>query len=71
MNQVIWNNKHINITRQSVIEKHLLEEDFLTVGDVFFRRVNRDLSPIIDRFNTFAPELPVTARADPRPFYPS
>ena len=26
-----------------------MEEDFLTVGDLFFRRVNRDLSPI-DRF---------------------
>ena len=23
-----------------------------------------------DDFNPFAPELPVTARADPRPFYP-
>ena len=30
--------------------KHLLEEDILTVGDLFFRRVNRDPSPT-DRFN--------------------
>ena len=29
--------------------KHLLEEDILTVGDLFFRRVNRDPSPT-DRF---------------------
>ena len=48
-NQVIWNIKHIIIKKHSVFEKHLLEEDILTVGDLFFRRVNRDLSPI-DRF---------------------
>ena len=48
-NQVIWNNKHIIIKKYSVFEKHLLEEDISTVGDFFFRRVNRDLSPI-DRF---------------------
>ena len=48
-NQVIWNNKHIIIKKCSVFEKHLLEEDISTVGDFFFRRVNRDLSPI-DRF---------------------
>ena len=48
-NQVIWNNKHIKIKKESVFEKHLLEEGFLTVGDLFFRKVNRDLSPI-DRF---------------------
>ena len=48
-NQVIWSNKHIIIKKHSVFEKHLLEEDILTVGDLFFRRVNRGLSPI-DRF---------------------
>ena len=48
-NQVIWNNKHIIIKKHSVFEKHLLEENILTVADLFFRRVNRDLSPT-DRF---------------------
>ena len=45
-NQVIWNIKHIIIKKHSVFEKHLLEEDILTVGDLFFKRGNRDLSPI-------------------------
>ena len=48
-NQVIWNNTNIIIKKHSGFEKHLLKEDILTVGDLFFRRVNRDLSPI-DRF---------------------
>ena len=47
--QVIWNNKHIIIKKHSVFEEHLLEEDILTVGDLFCRGVKRDLSPT-DRF---------------------
>ena len=62
-NQVIWNNKHIIIKKHSVFEKHLLEEDILTVGDLFFRRVNRDLSPT-DRFKLMGltDEVPVEWR---------
>ena len=47
--QVIWNNKHMIIKKHSVFEEHLLEEDILTVGDLFCRGVKRDLSPT-DRF---------------------
>ena len=62
-NQVIWNSKHNIIKKHSVFEKHLLEEDIFTVVDLFFRRVNRDLSPT-DRFKLMGltDEVPVEWR---------